>query len=87
MILPQPESDLSQNTLVLGCDVIQQLKSQEGFVVIEDVMDHFLEARPQRTPGLFMDALTYLFAVGLIEYQGYKIRLRKKDNVTQLSLF
>jgi hypothetical protein len=87
MIRPQPESNLSLNLLVLGSEVIQILKTNRSFVIIEDVMSEFLKDEPQRTPDLFMSTLTYLFAVGLVEYQGYKLKLKGKDDYTQLHLF
>ena len=87
MIRPQPESNLSLNLLVLGSEVIRILKTKRSFVIIEDVMSEFLKDEPQRTPDLFMSTLTYLFAVGLVEYQGYKLKLKGKDDYTQLHLF
>lgn len=87
MIRPQPESNLSLNLLVLGSEVIRILKTKRSFVIIEDVMGEFLKGEPQRTPDLFMSTLTYLFAVGLVEYQGYKLKLKGKDDYTQLHLF
>ena len=87
MIRPQPESNLSLNFLVLGSEVIRILKTKRSFVIIEDVMSEFLKGEPQRTPDLFMSTLTYLFAVGLVEYQGYKLKLKGKDDYTQPHLF
>ena len=39
------------------------------------------------TPELIMSTLTLLFALGLIENEGYKVMLRKRDDFTQLHLF
>jgi len=87
MIRPQPESNLSLNLLVLGSDVIRILEAKRSFVIIEDVMSEFLKDAPQKTPELFMNTLTYLYAIGLVEYQGYKLKLKGKDDHTQLHLF
>ena len=83
---PQPESNLSLNTLVLAADVLGMLKGKKSYVVIEDVMEKFLSVNSKRTPDSFIDALTFLFTVELIEIRGYKIKVVARDAYTQPSL-
>lgn len=74
MILPHPESDLSINIMVLGAEIIKMLKSRD-FILIEDLMVSFLQGNKKRTPDMFLNALTFLFACGLIDRRGYKVKL------------
>lgn len=84
MIRPQPESDLSMNILVLGSEVAQILKDKRSFVVIEELLEKFLIKDKRRTPDLFMDTLTYLYSLNMIEYEGYKVKI---NDFTQMHLF
>ena len=79
MVLPYPESDLSLNILVLGSEIISRLGDRKVFTLIENIMIDFLKKAEERSPDLFFDVLTFLFAIGILEYKGYKIRLKKHD--------
>jgi len=79
MILPHPESNLKINIMVLGVDIIEELK-RKGFVLGEDILENFLKKDPRRTPDMFFNSLTFLYSFGLIERKGYKIRLVKTNN-------
>ena len=85
MILPHPESDLRLNIMVLGADLIEQLKGQD-FVLVESLLEKFLKKEAKRTPDMFFNSLTFLYSCGMIERKNYKIRLIVK-NVRQTSLF
>ena len=52
-------------------------------------MNKFLNRDKDRTPDLFLYALTFLHTIGSIEKKGYKIKLVKKENQeeNQTSLF
>ena len=86
MLKPYPESDLSINILVLGSEIIGILNKKNDFIITENVMNVFLERDLKRTPDMFMDVMSLLFALGLIELNGYKIRLNKND-FTEQDLF
>jgi len=82
MILPEPESDLRMNILVLGNEVLGELiKNKDKEVLIEDLLMSFLKKDVKRTPKLFLDVITVLFAFGLIERKGYKIQVVFHDNI------
>lgn len=92
MILPQPESNLKTNLMVLGADIISIMGSspfKNRYAVVDDVMSKFLSRDKDRTPDLFLFALTFLHTLGSIEKKGYKIKLVKKENdgKNQISLF
>lgn len=92
MILPQPESNLKTNIMVLGADIIYIMGNspfKNRYVVVDDVMGKFLNRDKDRTSDLFLYALTFLHTLGSIEKKGYKIKLVKKENEgeNQISLF
>jgi hypothetical protein len=87
MLIPQPESDLTQSTFFLGAEILSALRSRKSFAVIEEVMDGFLKKDPKRTAESFVDALTFLYASGVLEVQGYKVKVIARDAYTQSSLF
>lgn len=87
MLIPQPESDLRLSTFALGAELIAVLRPSRSYVVIEDLMDRFLKKDPRRTPEAFLDTLTFLYALKVVEVQGYKVRVTGKRAYTQSSLF
>ncbi len=86
MLLPHPESDLSLSIFVLGSEIVSTLRGNSEFLLVETILIDFLKKGEERTPDLFFDVLTFLFAVGILEYKGYKMRLKKYDT-TAPSLF
>lgn len=91
MILPQPESNLKTNLMVLGADIISIMGNfpfKNKYAIVDDVMNKFLSIDKDRTPDLFLYALTFLHTLGSIDKKGYKIKLVKKENEeSQISLF
>ncbi len=87
MIIPHSENDLTLNILVLGGEIIKILKNSKSVMIIEDVMQMFLDFDTRRTPNQFLDAFTLLFVTELIEIQGYRVKLKSKNDYTQMSLF
>lgn len=75
MIIPPPEADLGQSPLVIGADLLELIKGAEG-AVVEDVMLKFLDTNETSTPDDFMDALCCLYALGLVEYESFKLMER-----------
>jgi hypothetical protein len=92
MILPQPESNLKTNLMVLGADIISIMSNspfKNKYVIVDDIMKKFLNKDKDRTPDLFLYALTFLHTIGSIDQKGYKIKLIEKENKeeNQISLF
>jgi Fe2+ or Zn2+ uptake regulation protein len=85
MITPQPESDLSLNIMVVGADVIKVLKQNKDYMIVENLMKKFISRDSRRSPNLFFDTLTFLYTLGLIGEDNYKVRL--KYGFTQKTLF
>ena len=77
MILPEPESDLRLNILVLGNEILGELIENNNTMLLEKLLMKFLKKNIKRTPGLFMDVITTLFALNMIDIDGYKIKVVK----------
>lgn len=73
MLIPPPEAALGQSPLVMGADVLELIKGTEG-IVVEDVMLKFLDTHEASTPDDFMDTLCCLYALGVLEYESFKLR-------------
>ena len=89
MILPQPESNLKTNLMVLGADIISIMGNspyKNKYVIVDDVMSKFLNRDKERTPDLFLYALTFLHTLGSIDKKGYKIKLVKKENEENMNI-
>ncbi len=82
MILPHPETDFSTNILYVATDIIRELKIRKKNVLTEDLMQSFLNKDIKRTPDLFIKSITFLFIVGMVKYENFKIQLVKKIQPT-----
>lgn len=75
MILPHPESDLTTNIMVMAADIVRCLKKRQAYVLAETLMDEFLKQDKRRTPNMFANSVTFLYAFGYIEQSGFRLRL------------
>jgi hypothetical protein len=80
MIFPQPEADLSLNTLIVGSDIIKLLKHCKDYLIIEDILKKFMFLDKKRSHALFFDTVTFLYALGIIKEENYKIRLTNDNH-------
>ena len=87
MILPHPETDFSTNILVVATDIIKELKHHKKTVLLEKVMQSFLNKDIKRTPDLFIKSLVFLYSFGLIDYDNYKVKLTPRTRKQQMNLF
>ena len=87
MILPHPETDFSTNILVVATYIIKELKHHKKTVLLERVMQSFLNKDIKRTPDLFIKSLVFLYSFGLIEYNNYKVKLTPRTRKQQMNLF
>ena len=89
MILPHPEKDLRLNLMVLGSEIIEFLNKKNNvgkYILIEDILSEFLKIDSRRTTDSFIYALVFLFSLGLIDHQGYKIKLTPVKAINQQNL-
>ncbi len=86
MIIPQAESDLSLNVIVVGADIIKMLiNNKYNSMIVEDLMRLFLIKDRRRSKKLFFETLTFLYSLEIVCEENYKVRLIH-DN-TQTALF
>ncbi len=85
MIIPEPESDLSLNIMVIAADIIRFLNKNKDYVLVDNAMKEFVKRDNRRTPEMFFNALTFLYSLDIIKEQGYKMRLEENGN-TQTTL-
>lgn len=81
MILPEFESNLRMNILILGNEILGELIKNNNAMFIEDLLKRFLEKDIKRTPKLFVDVITVLYALDIITVEDYKIKVMKHDKV------
>jgi len=85
MIVPQPESDLTLSTIVVGADIISILRENSKYMIVEDILKRFISRDMRRSQELFFDTLTLLYALGIVREENYKMRLIHGH--TQTTLF
>jgi hypothetical protein len=83
MIIPHPESDMSLNLMVVASDILSILHENE-YVLIDNAFKEFISRDARRTPAMFFNAVTYLFSLGIIKEQNYKMRIVNGDTQTTL---
>lgn len=77
MILnPEPESDLRNNEIVMGKDIIKALKeTKKDYEVLNKLLEKFLAQDETRTPKDFMRTLIFLYTAEVIDVSGLQIKL------------
>lgn len=86
MIIPQSESDLSLNVIVVGADIIKILKNNKhDSFIVEELMKLFLTKDKRRSKKLFFETLTFLFSLEIVYEENYKVGLIHGN--TQTTIF
>ena len=80
MIKPHPESDLTQNTMVLGASLIEILKSSNEKMLVDELLTKFMNKDGRRTPDQFMEALLVLYTIGLVEKEQFRVVLQERKH-------
>lgn len=79
MIIPHPESDMSLNLMVISSDIIRILQNKKDYVLIDNILKEFLNKDDRRTQDMFFNSITFLFSLGIIKEENYKMRLTYGD--------
>ena len=80
MILPGSLSNLKNNIMVLGADIIAMMSEtafKDRYVLVDEVLEKFLSEDKRRDSELFFYAVSFLYTLGSIEREGPSIKLVK----------
>jgi len=80
LITPHPETDLNQNTMVLGAEVLEILKKAKGELLVDELLVRFMKKNSKFTPDQFMETLIFLYSLGAIEKNQFKVKVVKRVN-------
>ncbi len=86
MALLHPEADLSMSLVTWGADLLRQLHAKKGILLVDHLMDNWLRMDRRRVGDDFFNTLDFLYALGTIDREGYRIRLVTTSS-SQQSLF
>lgn len=80
MLIPLPEGNLDDSTLVRGATILAAIREQGGSIVVEDAMLKFLKLHPTSQADDFMDCLCVLYAIGAIEFDEFRLSAKGSSN-------
>jgi len=76
-----PESNLKENIITLGAELIDcLLYIDRKNVTVDDLFIKFIRKTNLKDFNLFIETLTFLFSLDIVGIEGYKIKLLKNDN-------
>lgn len=78
MIAAHPDADLTQNTIILGAEIIDLLIQYKGEALIDTLLFDFLKSDSKRSPEMFMEAMILLYAMGIVGRRQYKLFIERK---------
>ena len=80
MVLPTKHENLNKNLLVLGADILKQLKNGQE-LTIEDA---FQKIKSLKDIGIdkFYDTILYLWILDFIEFDNFNLKLKEINNVS-----
>ena len=90
MIIPEPETDLSLNLMVVSVDVIEIIRkilNKKEYTILDELIDKFIEKDSRRSIDLLLDSLTFLCFIDVIYFKDYKIIMKGKKRPTQIDEF
>jgi hypothetical protein len=75
MINAHIEMDLNQHISVVSAKIIELVETG-GEMILESLMRTFLKKYEFYTPDQFMDGLVFLFSIGCLNVQDYRVILK-----------
>lgn len=80
MVLPTKHENLNKNLLVLGADILKQLKNGQE-LTIEDA---FQKIKSLKDIGIdkFYDTILYLWILDFIDFDHFNLKLKDKNDVS-----
>ena len=75
MINAHVEMDLNQHVSVVSAKIIDLVKTGDK-MILETLMRKFLKKYEFYTPDQFMEGLTFLFSIGCLNVQDYRVVIK-----------
>jgi hypothetical protein len=75
MINAHIEMDLNHHVSVISAKIIQLVETRDE-MILETLMRKFLKNYEYYTPDQFMDGLVFLFSIGCLTVQDYRVMLK-----------
>lgn len=75
MIMAHVEMDLNQHVSVVSAKIIDLVEAGNE-MILETLMRKFLKKYELYTPDQFMEGLTFLFSLGYLKVQDYRVVIK-----------
>jgi|GEM_PF-1699720 len=75
MINAHIEMDLNQHIAVISSKIIQLIEAADE-MILENLLRKFLKKYEYYTPDQFMDGVVFLFSIGCLTVQDYKVIIK-----------
>lgn len=75
MINAHVEMDLNHHVSVVSAKIIQLVEAGDS-MILETLMKKFLKKNENYTPDQFMEGLVFLFSIGCLTVQDYRVVLK-----------
>lgn len=75
MINAHIEMDLNQHISVVSAKIVNLIQSEDK-IILETLMKKFLKLNELYTPDQFMEGLVFLFSIGCLTIQEYRVVLK-----------
>lgn len=75
-----PETNLKNSTIVVGSKIIEELKKTKDFLLVETLVTKISNTSGVIFFETIFDTLTFLYCLNVIDYQGYRVKLKVNDN-------
>lgn len=79
MILPHPESDLTNNPIVLGAEILKELRPNKC-ILVESLLVRMMKRNKKTTLNSFLEALSFLYMVDLVVVDSFKVSLVRNES-------
>lgn len=75
MINAHVEMDLNQHVSVVSAKIIDLVEAGDE-MILETLLRGFLKKYESYTPDQFMEGLTFLFSIGCLDVQDYRVMIK-----------
>jgi len=70
------EMNLNDHVVVVASVILEILRGSQGEMVVESLLKTFLKHNEDYTPNQFLEASVFLYSLGFVELEEYKISVK-----------